>query len=150
VAEVGFYHLLAMPLERALPKLLERAVAGGERVVVVAGSEERVDYLDNLLWTYDEASFLPHGAARDGNAARQPIWLAAADENPNGAGIVMLIDGARADLAPYRRCLDIFDGNDEAAVAAARQRWSEAKAAGHSLTYWQQTDRGWEKKAEAG
>lgn len=149
MAEVGFYHLLTMPLDRALPKLLERAVADGQRVVVVAGSPERVDYLNDLLWTYDDAAFLPHGAARDGNAERQPVWLAAADENPNGAPWVMLVDGARADLGRYSRCFDIFDGNDEAAVAAARQRWTEAKAAGHSLTYWQQTDKGWEKKAEA-
>ncbi len=149
MAEVGFYHLLTMSLDRALPKLLERAVAENQRVVVVAGSAERVDYLNNLLWTYDEASFLPHGAERDGNAARQPVWLAAADENPNSAPWVMLVDGARADLARYQRCFDIFDGNDEAAVAAARQRWSEAKSAGHSLTYWQQTELGWEKKAEA-
>jgi DNA polymerase III subunit chi len=149
MADVGFYHLLTMPLDRALPKLLERAVAGGDRVVVVAGSPERVAYLNDLLWTYDEAAFLPHGAERDGNAARQPIWLAAADENPNGAKLAMLVDGARADWSRYTRCLDIFDGNDESAVAAARQRWTEAKAAGHSLTYWQQTERGWEKKAEA-
>jgi DNA polymerase-3 subunit chi len=149
MAEVGFYHLLTMKLDRALPKLLERAVAGGDRVVVVAGSAERVAYLNDLLWTYDEAAFMPHGAEPDGNAARQPIWLAAADENPNGAKLVMLVDGARADLARYGRCFDIFDGNDEAAVTAARQRWTEAKAAGHSLTYWQQTERGWEKKAEA-
>ena len=150
MAEIGFYHLLTMPLERALPKLLERAVEGGQRVVVVAGSPERVDYLNSLLWTYDDASFLPHGAARDGNADRQPIWLTPTDENPNGATLVMLVDGARADLARYARCFDIFDGNDSDALAAARRRWTEAKTAGHGLTYWQQTERGWEKKAEAG
>jgi len=149
MAEVGFYHLLTMPLDRALPKLLERAVASGERVVVIAGSEERVEHLNDILWTYDDASFLAHGSSRDGNASRQPVWLAATDESPNGAKWVMLVDGARADLARYGRCFDIFDGNDEGAVAAARLRWSEAKAAGHSLTYWQQTDKGWEKKAEA-
>ncbi len=148
MSEIGFYHLRTMPLDRALPKLLERAVAGGQRVVVIAGSPERVEYLNALLWTYDEASFLPHGSARDGNAASQPIWLASADENPNGASLAMLVDGASADPAHYARCFDIFDGNDEAAVAAARRRWSEAKAAGHALTYWQQTERGWEKKTE--
>jgi DNA polymerase-3 subunit chi len=40
----------------------------------------------------------------------------------------------------------MFDGNDDAAVEAARQRWSVASTAGHSLTYWQQTVAGWEKR----
>jgi DNA polymerase-3 subunit chi len=42
---------------------------------------------------------------------------------------------------------DLFDGGDPAAVAAARQRWTAARAGGHTLTYWQQGPRGWEKKA---
>jgi DNA polymerase III subunit chi len=32
-------------------------------------------------------------------------------------------------------------------VTAARRRWADAKQAGLALTYWQQTDKGWEKKA---
>ena len=38
VAEIGFYHLLSTPLERALPRLLERAGAQGYRIVVRAAS----------------------------------------------------------------------------------------------------------------
>ena len=148
MAEIGFYHLLSMPLERALPRLLERALGQGLRIVVQAGSPERVEHLNALLWTYDEASFLPHGAARDGNAAAQPIWLTCQPENPNGATILFLVDGIEADdHASYARCIDMFDGNDPDAVAAARGRWRAATAAGHTLTYWQQTDKGWEKKA---
>ena len=148
MAEIGFYHLGTTPLDRALPKLLERALAGGFRVVVLAGSAERVDHLDAVLWTYDEASFLPHGTARDGNAERQPIWLTSDDEPPpNGATMLVLTDGVRSSrLDDYKRCLDIFDGSDDS-VAAARERWKTAKAAGHALTYWQQTTSGWEKKA---
>ena len=48
--------------------------------------------------------------------------------------------------ASIDRVFDLFDGNDEAAVAAARGRWKAAKAAGHSLTYWQQGARGWVKQ----
>ena len=147
MAEVGFYHLGNTALERALPRLLERALADGHRVVVVAGSEERVAHLDSLLWTYNEASFLPHGSARDGNAARHPICLTDRDENPNGATMMVVLDGAcSALMTEFARCCDMFDGNDEAAVQAARQRWSAAKSAGHSLTYWQQTEAGWEKR----
>jgi DNA polymerase-3 subunit chi len=148
LSEVGFYHLQTTPLERALPKLLERSLAGGFRVLVVAGSAERVAHLDALLWTYDEASFLPHGSRRDGQPERQPILLAETEDNANGADLLVLTDGAASTrLADYRRCLDIFDGGDEAAVAAARERWQAAKTAGHALTYWQQTETGWTKKA---
>jgi DNA polymerase III subunit chi len=148
LAEIGFYHLLSTPLERALPRLLQRAVEQGHRVVVQAGSPERVEHLNALLWTYDEAAFLPHGSARDGSAAMQPIWLTHRCENPNGASILFLVDGIEADdLAGYARCIDMFDGNNPEAVDAARARWRTATAAGHTLTYWQQTEKGWEKKA---
>jgi DNA polymerase-3 subunit chi len=148
VAEIGFYHLLATPLERALPRLLERARAGGYRIVVRAASSERIEHLSALLWTYDEASFLAHGSAKDGDAANQPIWLSERAENPNGAAMLVLVDGVEADdLAAFSRCADLFDGNDESAVAAARERWRRAAAAGQTLTYWQQTPAGWEKKA---
>jgi DNA polymerase-3 subunit chi len=126
---------------------LERALGAGFRAVVLAGSEERVEQLDALLWTYDDASFLPHGAARDGEPERQPIWLTARDENPNGATMLVLLDGMSSErLSEYQRCLDIFDAS-ESAVAAARVRWKDAKAAGHTVTYWQQTGNGWERKA---
>ena len=148
MTEVGFYHLRTTPLERALPRILERALADGHRIVVMAGSAERVEHLDALLWTYDDASFLPHGTARDGSAERQPVWLTTADENPNDATMLVLVDGARSSrLAAYARCCDVFDGNDEAAVVAARERWREAKAAGHRLVYWEQNEGKWEKRA---
>ena len=147
MAEIGFYHLLATPLDRALPRLLERARAGGYRIVVRAASSERIEHLSALLWTYDEASFLAHGTARDGNPANQPIWLSERAENPNEAAMLVLVDGVEAeDLASFTRCADLFDGNDETAVAAARERWRRAAAAGHTLTYWQQGAAGWEKK----
>lgn len=149
--QVGFYHLLRLPLDQALPRLLEKALAGGLRVVVMAGSAERVAYLDERLWTYADESWLPHGCARDGDAELQPVWLTDRDENPNGATVLVLCDGAvPARLDGYDRCLDVFDGNDPDAVAAARERWRRWKADGHVLIYYQQTERGgWEEKARS-
>jgi DNA polymerase III subunit chi len=148
MTEVGFYHLLSTPLERALPRLLDQARKRDYRIVLRAASTERVEHLNALLWTFDDASFLAHGSARDGNAANQPIWLTDKPENPNAANLLFLVDGVDADdIAAFERCVDLFDGNDESAVVAARQRWRAATAAGHTLTYWQQSASGWEKKA---
>ncbi|MGH8630843.1 MAG: DNA polymerase III subunit chi [Burkholderiales bacterium] len=150
MTEIRFYHLQRTALEAALPPMLEKTLERGQRAVVMAGSEERVEHLADHLWTYNERSFLPHGTARDGFAERQPVWLTEGDENPNGAQVLFLTDGAASErVADYSLCVELFDGNDAAAVAAARQRWKAYQAAGHTLTYWQQSAAGrWEQKAE--
>lgn len=149
MTDIGFYHLTRLSLEEALPRLLERAMAAGHRAVVLAGSAERVEALNVRLWTYDERGWLPHGAAREGFAEDQPIWLSSREENPNGADLLFMLDGVEpAFLSGFARAFDLFDGADEEAVAAARRRWSAWKAAGHALAYWRQNEGGgWEKQA---
>jgi DNA polymerase-3 subunit chi len=149
MTEVLFYHLEHQPLERVLPNLVERTLARGWRAVVQAGSEERVEALDTLLWTYAEESFLPHGTKRDGNDAAQPVYLTTEDANPNGAAVRFLVDGAEAsEITGYVRIVYLFDGHDASAVARAREQWKAAKAQGCEVTYWQQSPEGrWEKRA---
>ena len=151
MSEIRFYHLQRTRLEAALPKMLERVLERGDRAVVMLGSEERVEALAAHLWTYNDRGFLPHGTAQDGFAAEQPIWLTAKDENPNGAaGAVPRRRRRERRIADFRLCVELFDGGDEQAVAAARRRWAAYKSAGHALSYFQQTDAGgWEQKASA-
>ncbi len=148
MAEIAFYHLTRSPLERALPKLLEKTLAAGKRAVVMAGSAERVEHLNAALWSYDSASWLPHGSAKDGRPDDQPVWLTEMDENPSEAQFLFLTDGAScANLGAYERCFELFDGTREDSVQTARERWKAYKDAGHTLTYWQQTENGgWQKK----
>ena len=148
MTEVFFYHLDRVPLERVLPDLLERCLERGWRAAVQVGSDERLEALDAHLWTYRDDSFLPHGTKKDGQPTGQPVWLTTGDDNPNGAEVRFLADGADVDdFVPYQRVVVIFDGNDAEAVERARARWKAVKAAGHAATYWQQNDNGrWEKK----
>lgn len=150
MAELLFYHLTRRRLEQVLPELLEKTLQRGWKAVVKGGSEERIQQLNGDLWTYGRASFLPHGLKADGFADRQPVYLTTEDERPNNADVLFLVDGADAgDVSAYARVCDLFDGNDEDAVQAARARWKRAKDAGHTLTYWQQSETGgWVKKAE--
>jgi DNA polymerase-3 subunit chi len=150
MTEVFFYHLQNRSLEWALPKLLEISIERGWRVVVQASSDERVEALDAHLWTYSDQTFLPHGTAREPDAPEHPILLTSGEDNPNGATVRFLIDGAPvpADAASYNRVVLIFDGDDDDAVAAARTRWTEAKAQGFDVAYYQPDEQGrWVKKA---
>ena len=149
MVEIAFYQLRRTPLEKALPKLLEKVLESGRRAVVLAASDDRAEALNAALWTYDQGSFLPHGAARDGRPERQPIFLATDDINPNGAQVAVMVDGvAPAVPSRFERCLDMFDGTDPAALEAARGRWRAHKDSGDTVTYWEQTQGGaWERRA---
>jgi DNA polymerase III subunit chi len=148
MTEVLFYHLEHQPLERALPALVERTLERNWRAVIEVGSEERLEALDTLLWTYREESFLPHGTRRDGNPQQQPVFLTSSQDNPNGATVRFLLDGAQlADVTSYVRVVYVFDGRDASAVERAREEWRRVKAAGCEVTYWQQSPEGrWQKK----
>ncbi|MGH6769441.1 MAG: DNA polymerase III subunit chi [Xanthobacteraceae bacterium] len=150
MTEILFYHLQRQPIERVLPALLEKSLERGWRVVVQAASEERIEALDSLLWTYRDDGFLPHGVWREPEAREQPILLTVNDDNPNGASVRFLLDGAPvpADAAGYERIVVLFDGEDPDAVSDARTRWTEAKQKGFDVTYWQPDERGrWQRKA---
>jgi DNA polymerase-3 subunit chi len=150
VTEILFYHLQSRSLEAVLPQLVEKSLEKAWRVVIQGSTRERLAALDERLWTFDEASFVPHATEEDGDAAAQPVLLTTASGNPNGAAIRFLVEGAPmpADAQSYARIVLIFDGNDPDAVEAARASWREVKATGFEATYWRQNEAGrWEKQA---
>lgn len=146
-----FYHLTRSPMEATLPMLLERALKAGWRVAVRGTSAERLDWLDEKLWLGD--GFLPHGRAGGAHDADQPVLLTTAPEAPNGASCLMAVDGAGVrpeEVARLERTCILFDGNDPAAVEAARAQWRALTAGGCAAQYWSQESGRWQKKAEAG
>jgi DNA polymerase III subunit chi len=146
-AEIWFYHLESQPLHAVLPVLVEKTLSRNWRALLRFSTEERLETLDGALWTYREDAFLPHGTARDGAPERQPVFLTTGGGNPNGAQVLFLLETAtEEDPASFSRVIRLFDGADGEARALARDEWKSAKAAGLSVSYWRQDDRGaWKK-----
>lgn len=148
MSEILFYHLTAQPLEQALPLLIEKTVERGWNAVIRSGTEERLAVLDEVLWTYKEDAFLPHGREEEGDIEHQPILLTTRDIRPNEAEVLFLVDRAAlpAEFA-YERVVLMFDGEDPEALQSAREAWKAVKARGFEATYWQQDGARWVKKA---
>ncbi len=140
-----FYHLQKSSLEQILPKLCEKAYASGMPIKILLTTEERVEFINSLLWTYSEESFLPHGSRKDGFATEQPIFISTEEKNENNAELLILIDGAQPPISTlnhYKRVLNIFDGNSDEALNKARAYWKEIKDLDGELHYWQQNNDG--------
>lgn len=154
MSEVLFYHLERRSLDDALPGLIEKTLERGWRALIKTESADRAATVDNLLWTYNDQTFLPHAQMGDGDAARQPVLITAEDGNANAANVLFLVGGAvppawdGALATSLTRVVLMFDGRDTAALATARAAWKEAKAVGHEATYWKESPSGkFEKQA---
>ena len=144
--QVDFYHLTIAPLDRVLPRIAEKVLADGGRLLIVA-EEARLPALDKLLWAYRPDSFLPHACAGGERDAAQPILLAAEAAAGNDARNVALADGIWRDEAlGFDRAFHFFD---EDRIIEARQAWKAlAGREGVERRYWKQSEAGgWERVA---
>lgn len=150
MTDVRFYHLTRSRLEDALPVMLQRTLEREARAVVRFASPERLSDIDEALWTFDDAQFIPHGHEKTGFAEQQPVWLTLGLDNPGEGAYLFVADGGPIDgFEGFEVCSILFDGRDEQAVAQARQRWVSVRntQGDHALSYWQQNPRGgWEQK----
>ena len=138
MAEISFYHLTTTPLERALPSLLEKAYEAGMRTLVLV-DKARIKQIDETLWTANQQKFLPHGIT---NPEVQPIFISDRIVNDNRT-VLAITNGANYEDEPgFTKILDIFDGNIESDLSAARQRLKAYKDKGLELKYWFQDEKG--------
>lgn len=145
--QVDFYHLTSTPLERALPRIAERVLASGARLLIVARDEAQRIALDRLLWDYAPESFLPHGRCGEGADGAQPILIAPGVKAANGARHIALVDGEwREDALDFERAFHFFD---EDRIFAARVAWKGlAGREDVERRYWKQNEAGrWEQAA---
>lgn len=147
MTRVGFYLVTTAQtpgeLDGVLPKLLEKVLESGQRAVVRCPTAERAERLNDWLWSYDAASFLPHGLATENHADRQPVIVTHTAENPNNAGIMLRLPGGDAtDFASFERVLEVFGGTEEGR-AAARERWKFYREQNVELSHHTYEDGRW-------
>jgi len=144
--QVDFYHLTQQPLDRVLPRIAERVVEGGGRLLIVAENEAQRSALDRLLWTYAPESFLAHAQSGEGEED-QPILIASDVNAANRARNIALADGMwRDDALDFERAFHFFD---EDRIREARAAWKAlADREGVERRYWKQNETGrWEQAA---
>jgi|GEM_PF-331177 len=153
--QVDFYQLEATTqsaYEAALPQILTKALAAEHVIAIVAPTNTAVNRLDERLWSADATSFLPHDVAKKGIETTAAVVLFSAEEPLNISNkftLIISLGGGLKELAfpdNIKRCLDMFT-SQEAQVKAARTRWKSYKEAEHTLSYYAQTDQGWQKKS---
>lgn len=145
--DIAYYQISRSTAEQVLARLLDRTLKARQRAVVVCADAEKLEALDQALWTVTDPQWLPHGTAATGHASLQPIWLSLETTSVNAARYLFLVDvQAPAIFHGYERVFDVFNGTSETALAHARERWRKSVEAENTQTYWREGLHGWERQ----
>ncbi|MBS0557639.1 MAG: DNA polymerase III subunit chi [Proteobacteria bacterium] len=127
------FYLIAKPRFRDDPlrlvcELAKRALESGQATLILARSVEQAEALDEKLWEFDEAAFIPHQLAGDDDDALTPVLIVPPGvATPDRAMVINLRDDAVAGI--FERVLEVVP-DDETQRAGSRERWKAYKAAG--------------------
>lgn len=115
-------------------RLLRKAYRSGAKAVVTA-EPELLQQLDQLLWTFSAAEFLPHctSQAPVHTLAATPILLAQQLQAcPADSVLINLGHQPPADFERFQRFIEVAsDANDD--ILAARTRWKHYRDRGYAL-----------------
>ena len=133
--QVSFYSDAADPLNYAC-RLIRRALASGKPVgVCVAGAQAM--RLDELLWSFDAAEFIPH-RRWDGATPPAPgevLLVEDAARLPHRGLLLNLRDDMPSDALAFERVLEVI-GQAPERVQAGRARYRVYQQAGAKLDHF--------------
>ena len=137
--QVDFYTLNAADRRTRLVaacRLAEKAYEQGLAVVVRTASPSETAEVDELLWTFADGSFVPHGVwpSEPDFAAATPVLVGSGSLPQTHRDVLInLAPDAPADFSAYARVCEVV-GGDEDGRQAGRRRWRTYRDGGCAPT----------------
>lgn len=124
---VTFYDVPPGGRSARIVRLVGAAWERGKRLVITCGSAAEANELDDLLWTFDQGSFVPHEVVAPGKApedADARVILVTDESDPIGADVLLQASPVSPDFARgYPVVIDLVDHRTEELLAASRARY---------------------------
>lgn len=134
MTEIAFHFNVSDKLAYSC-RLIRKAYASGVKVLVTAETPDLV-MLDELLWTFSAAEFIPHALLNRENSlavAQTPVLLTQApDACPHHQVLVNLSQGLPATFERFERLIEVVSSEKEDRLAA-RARWKHYADRGYVL-----------------
>ena len=108
-----FYKSPAQFFEKSICQLILKIYNSGEKLLVGFKDEITMSRFNDLLWTYSQKDFIPHGSVNDPLPEKQPVLLCMNNENIINANIIMNINKVDSDPITFKRTIYVCNDNDE-------------------------------------
>ena len=119
--------------DRFACSIANKAWQSGNNVYIHTHSKQTAISLDDLLWTFQDISFIPHALADQSETPDTPViigWQAQAPDNFNV--MINLTADIPAIAGRFARIVEIVAGSEEER-AVARNRYRGYRDSGHEI-----------------
>ncbi len=114
-------------------KITEKAYKLGNTVYIHAGSSEQAGFIDDLLWTFRDGSFIPHQKNAENSEKPAPILIGHDKELQHGADVLInLADEVPACFSQFERVAEVVSEAPDSKLHA-RERYKFYRDRGYEL-----------------
>lgn len=115
-----------LALIQAVARLARFHQQAGRRVLILAGDQALARQLDQALWSFDPASFVPHALAGGPDQAEEPVLIAGQPDNLNQAQVLILASPPPGPPPKsYELVIDFAPAGQGPELEAARRRYKD-------------------------
>ncbi|MDH3715069.1 MAG: DNA polymerase III subunit chi [Gammaproteobacteria bacterium] len=137
MTQVDFYLVHHRQRESFVCRLVQKAFALGNDVFVHTSSQADAHHIDDLLWTFQQGSFVPHEIVTQATPLSDacPVLLGYGAEPQGKRSVLVNMDNeVPVFFSRFERVLEVL-GDDDTQRAAARTRYSFYRDRGYPLEY---------------
>lgn len=114
-------------------RITEKAWKSGHRVLINTASLQEAKYLDTLLWTFRDQSFIPHGILGAAEPETNPVLIGhGSDAGDEEDVLVNLASTVPEFFSKFERVIEPVD-DDTAVRNASRERYRFYRDRGYPL-----------------
>jgi DNA polymerase III subunit chi len=134
MTRIDFYQITESRLtEDALVcKLCQKAYESGQKVLLLTRSEQHSQHLDQLLWTHDDESFIPHDQQQEEGVFTPILIKHEADPRGERQLLINLTQDIPIFFAQFERVLELVTEDNK---VQARSHYSYYKERGYPLNH---------------
>ena len=143
MTEIFFYKLKNTSIDLFLISLIEKSISKNWNSLVLLDNTERMEEINDLLWTFSDTSFIPHGSQSDSSPDKQNVYLTCNEENLNNSNIIFSIDGIIVNEPDnWNRCIYIFNEQNLKVTDELESYKRKVKDFGYTLKSFEQDNNG--------
>lgn len=148
--EINFY-CIEEDANVFLYSFLSKLIEKDKRVMIYSESPEKMERLDDMLWSIKKVGFLPHLLYNEKGAEDTPVIISNAKHNKNNANFLLIStfveDNKFLDI--FEKTFYIFSPTSLHLVDEARKNWEEYKKMGFSTKLFRKSQGGkWTESEE--